>query len=154
MEVCSLIDETYAVLESFILDLNQKKTESKENEKKLLLSSVSGIDNLSLVQLHILDLIKNNDGVNNAFISSSLGISRPGVTKAIGVLFEKKLIFKNHTNGKYIYYYLTDLGKDVANVHERLHENAKEKYYSLLKKFDDTELNVISKFLNEWKRRI
>lgn len=151
-----MLDDAYVAIESLVLELENNKKNENEAVKKMLNQSDFDIDNLTLVQLHILDIIKSNVNVNNTFISTNLNISKPAVTKAIKILINKNLVYvmENSENRKSVYYGLTNIGFDLSKVHESLHREVKKEYYDLLEKFDDKELSIIIKFLNEWKYKI
>lgn len=151
-----MLDDAYVAIESLVLELENNKKNENEAVKKMLNKSDFDIDNLTLVQLHILDIIKSNVYVNNTFISTNLNISKPAVTKAVKILINKNLVYvmENSENRKSVYYGLTNIGFDLSKVHENLHREVKKEYYDLLEKFDDKELSIIIKFLNEWKHKI
>ncbi len=103
----------------------------------------------SLTQLHIVATIKDNGLANNSLLSHKLNVSKPAIAKAIKKLLKHHVIIKiqRNDNKKEIFYGLTESGEKLAFIHEQLHEKARNKYLSILEKFDDAELIVIARFL-------
>ena len=85
-----------------------------------------------------------------------LNISKATISKAIRVLIDNKIVLthQNEDNKKEIFYTLTDEGIQLAIIHKKLHKIAHERYNKLLKQFNDSELQVVTKFLEAWKKCI
>ena len=78
------------------------------------------------------------------------------MTKAVNVLTKHGMIesHKKPNNNKELYYTLTDEGKKLADVHDRMHEIAKQRYIELFDRFSESELETVIRFLNEWSKHI
>ncbi|ALP35985.1 hypothetical protein ASL14_07180 [Paenibacillus sp. IHB B 3084] len=106
-------------------------------------------------QLHILSLINSSQGgMNNASLAAELNISKPAVTKAVNILIEHHLVLtsKKSDNHKELYYNVTDEGRKLAAVHDRMHQQLKERYNQLFDAFSEEELDVVIRFLNAWSQ--
>lgn len=130
-------------LQQFIIErenANKRRQNIKGNETL----------NLSLTQFHIIELIANNDKVNNKFLADKLSVSNPAITKSIKKLLSKDLVIELHNaqNKREIHYKLTEKGKELSSIHDKLHNQAVEKYEAVLKDFNEKELEVIIEFLS------
>jgi DNA-binding MarR family transcriptional regulator len=54
------------------------------------------------------------------------------------------------TNKKEIYFRLTPLGRDIFNIHQRLHQEREEQGMSFLKKYTASELQLVIRFLHDF----
>ncbi|MDP4112967.1 MAG: MarR family transcriptional regulator, partial [Bacillota bacterium] len=79
-------------------------------------------------------------------------ISKAAVSKAVHALLKHNIITvtKKPGNKKEIFYTLTDSGKELAGLHERLHQKAKEQYKQLFNEFSIDELKTVTAFINLW----
>ncbi|WP_226001474.1 MarR family transcriptional regulator [Paenibacillus sp. BJ-4] len=80
----------------------------------------------TITQLHILSLVNSNQcGMNNASLAAELHVSKPAVTKAVNILVEHQLLLtsKKSDNQKELYYDVTDKGRQLAAVHDQMHNN-------------------------------
>jgi len=104
----------------------------------------------TLTQLHIVATIKEKGRANNTFLSESLKLSKPAITKAVKKLLQHNILAKMHQeeNKKEVYYLLTESGEKLALIHNQLHEQARNSYLSILDNFNIAELETIIKFLN------
>lgn len=110
----------------------------------------------TLTQLHIVAIIKKNRTANNTFLSEELNISKPAVSKAIKKLLTQNMIvnFEVENNKKEMYYALTEQGENLANIHEKLHEEARQKYIKIFKEFTDDDLVIVQNFLETLTLRL
>ncbi|MGA3601387.1 MarR family transcriptional regulator [Lysinibacillus agricola] len=142
-------EQVIEALQNFITEREasqKKRSVARRGEEE---SNTTVLD-WTLTQLHIVAMIKERGSANNSELSSELNVSKPAITKAVRKLLQYNMIAKTQLerNKKEIHYVLTESGKRLALVHEQLHQKARNKYLSLLKKFSDTELDAITKFLN------
>lgn len=107
------------------------------------------ISDWTLTQLHIVAIIKDNEGANNTTLSETLNISKPAVTKAVKKLLDQQMIEKvqKPENKKEVYYQLTHSGEMLAYIHGELHEQARSRYIEMFEKFNSNELDTIIRFL-------
>lgn len=152
------IDEkVLKAIENFI---TQREAESKKenlNYKLYKSENKNTITNQwTLTQLHTVAIIKENRTANNNFLSQELNISKPAVTKAVKKLLDYNIIIEIEleNNRKETYYTLTDQGESLAFLHDKLHEEVKQKYIKIFEEFPDSDLEVVRNFLENVTRRL
>ncbi|TFZ13997.1 MarR family transcriptional regulator [Bacillus cereus] len=149
--------QTLKAIEDFVITREKKKYASQEMIK-VLVSDYENINkNWTLTQLHIVSVIhESKQQMNNTLLSMELNISKATISKAIRVLIDNKILLthQNTDNKKEIFYTLTDKGIQLAIVHKKLHKIAHKRYSELFQQFDDSELQVVTKFLEAWKQCI
>ncbi|TQR35853.1 MarR family transcriptional regulator [Lysinibacillus sphaericus] len=138
--------EALNALQQFIKEreaVQKRKSFSKKNEENSI------VMDWTLTQLHIVSAIKAQGSANNTSLSETLNVSKPAITKAIKKMLEKNVIVetRQETNQKEVHYLLTDLGKQLASIHDQLHEKARNRYLRLLDSFNTDELETIITFL-------
>ncbi|MBS3681239.1 MarR family transcriptional regulator [Ornithinibacillus massiliensis] len=138
--------ETLSALQQLIKEreASQKRRSFSRTDKE-----DSIIQDWTLTQLHIVSAIKAQGSANNTSLSKTLNVSKPAITKAIRKMLENNVVVESRQeeNQKEVYYLLTDYGEQLARIHERLHEQARNRYLSLLDNFDEEELETIITFL-------
>lgn len=133
--------------------LQQLIKEKEASQKRRSFSKTDKEDSImmdwTLTQLHIVSAIKAQGSANNTSLSKMLNVSKPAITKAIRKMLEKNVVVetRQEENQKEVYYLLTDYGEQLAKIHERLHEKARNRYLSLLDNFNEEELETIITFL-------
>lgn len=146
----SIHDELFQAIQQFALKRDKRVWQ------KVQIPSSQHLDHLkkdwTLTQLHIVSCLHTSKNVNNSFLASRLHISKATVSKAIQALLKHNIITvtKKPGNKKEIFYTLTESGKELAGLHERLHQKAKEQYKQLFNKFSIDELKTVTAFINLW----
>ncbi|MCY7783374.1 MULTISPECIES: MarR family transcriptional regulator [unclassified Bacillus (in: firmicutes)] len=146
----SIHDELFQAIQQFALKRDKRVWQ------KVQIPSSKHLDHLkkdwTLTQLHIVSCIHTSKNVNNSFLAARLHISKAAVSKAIQALLKHNIITvtKKPGNKKEIFYTLTESGKELAGLHERLHQKAKERYKQLFNEFSIDELKTVTAFINLW----
>lgn len=146
----SIHDELFQAIQQFALKRDKRVWQ------KVQIPSSQHLDHLkkdwTLTQLHIVSCLHTSKNVNNSFLASRLHISKAAVSKAIQALLKHNIItvIKKPGNKKKIFYTLTESGKELAGLHERLHQKAKEQYKQLFNEFSIDDLKTVTAFLNLW----
>ncbi|UHH06887.1 MarR family transcriptional regulator [Bacillus subtilis] len=154
MKTTSIHDELFQAIQQFALKRDKRVWQ------KVQIPSSQHLDHLkkdwTLTQLHIVSCLHTSKNVNNSFLASRLHISKAAVSKAIQALLKHNIITvtKKPGNKKEIFYTLTESGKELAGLHERLHQKAKEQYKQLFNKFSIDELKTVTAFINLWINHI
>lgn len=116
-----------------------------ENRLKKLLPriSVSG--------LHILEVIYAQDGIKGIDIAREMSITKGTVSKITRRLLEQGLIRKTQLpdNQKEIYFLVTPLGAELAELHRLFHQEKDQKAMELLAGFDAASLEIVADFLEK-----
>ncbi|PWN11927.1 MarR family transcriptional regulator [Bacillus thuringiensis] len=149
--------QTLKAIEDFVITREKKKYASQEMIKELVSEYENINKNWTLTQLHIVSVIhESKQQMNNTLLSMELNISKATISKAIRVLIDNNILLthQNTDNKKEIFYTLTDKGIQLAIVHKKLHKIAHERYSELFQQFNDSELQVVTKFLEAWKQCI
>lgn len=149
--------QTLKAIEDFVITREKKKYASQEMIKELVSDYENINKNWTLTQLHIVSVIhESKQQMNNTLLSMELNISKATISKAIRILIDNRILLthQNTDNKKEIFYTLTDKGIQLAIVHKKLHKIAHERYSALFQQFNDSELQVVTKFLEAWKQCI
>lgn len=106
---------------------------------------------LSVSSMHVLDVIHAHDGIKGIDIARDLGITKGAVSKITRNLLDHGLIRKEQrpNNLKEIYYSVTPLGAEVAEVHQAFHREQDEKATELMAGFDAASLEIVADFLEK-----
>ncbi|EHL67581.1 hypothetical protein HMPREF1014_04892 [Bacillus sp. 7_6_55CFAA_CT2] len=149
--------QTLKAIEDFVITREKKKYASQEMIKELVSDYENINKNWTLTQLHIVSVIhESKQQMNNTLLSMELNISKVTISKAIRILIDNRILLthQNTDNKKEIFYTLTDKGIQLAIVHKKLHKIAHKRYSELFQQFDDSELQIVTKFLEAWKQCI
>lgn len=125
-----------------------------EKNMELLVGNCQSDANLTNTQEHILMLISEGNP-NNSDLAKALNISQAAVTKAIKTLKEQGMLeSRDCTDGRMVYYKLTELAKPIAKEHAHHHDKTVNIYEEVVNDFSDDEQKVISRFLSDLISRI
>ena len=143
-------EKTLQAIRSFII-LRDKKTKERTTQ-------LNSLENeWTMTQLHIVSLIKeHSSSANNTFLACQLRLSKPAITKAVNGLLEKGMVVsgKKEDDQKCVYYSLTKAGQRLAIMYDEQHQKVIRRYEQMLNSFQDNELEVITRFMNEWTQLI
>lgn len=146
------MDEKERVLEALQRLITVREEAQRKRAKRVSVKDEdeARVFEWTLTQLHLIAAIKEQGMANNTFLSGRLNVSMPAITKAAKKLLDHDVIQKTQRAGnrKEIYYKLTENGEELAMIHERLHEQARNRYLRILERFDDPDLETITTFLN------
>ncbi len=100
-------------------------------------------------EMHIIEAIGKNPGINVTELAGALGISKPAVSKFVKKLEKKNLIqrFKERGNDRKVFFELLDHGRRVFDWHVQYHSRADTEIMRLMKEMSADELRTIEKFL-------
>ena len=146
------MDEKERVLEALQRLITVREEAQRKRAKKVSVKDEdeARVFEWTLTQLHLVTAIKEQGMANNTFLSGRLNVSMPAITKAVKKLLDHGVIQKTQRagNSKELYYKLTENGEELAMIHERLHEQARNRYFRILDRFNNHELETITTFLN------
>ncbi|WP_195694591.1 MULTISPECIES: MarR family transcriptional regulator [Priestia] len=144
-----LIYENYLQL----LHLNEQKADSVSqtffdylDEKEL--NEIGALPS-NMSSIHVIECIGNNGPINNIGIATRMNLSKANITKITRKLTKDELIrrFQLADNKKEVYFKLTAKGKQVFDLHEKLHSKRKRQFYNLIDDFSDDKQKIILEFL-------
>ncbi|WP_410771392.1 MarR family transcriptional regulator [Fontibacillus sp. BL9] len=106
---------------------------------------------LSVSSLHVLDVINANESIKGVDIARDMGITKGAVSKITRKLLDQGLIRKNQLpdNLKEIYFSVTPLGAELADLHQVFHHEQDKKAMELLTSFDAASLEIVADFLEK-----
>ena len=106
---------------------------------------------VTLTGLHVLDAIGQTEPVNGITIARHLEITKGAVSKITQKLLAKKLIIKEilPDNKKEIYFRLTPDGQKLFRWHHTIHQELKTQGLGRLAKYSSSELQIITRFLQD-----
>lgn len=139
----------------FIKLMHQIETDDEERhaqmKKKMTKIPATVWVGMTVTMLHVLDIIGQYEPVNGITVAKQLAITKGGVTKITKKLLEKQLLLRetHPTNKKEVYFRLTPEGKELALVHQQLHRELEKQSLQFLDKYQDNELEVIVRFLED-----
>ncbi|MCS7461277.1 MarR family transcriptional regulator [Paenibacillus doosanensis] len=112
------------------------------------------VPRLSVSSLHILDVIHRHDGIKGVDIAREMDITKGTVSKITRKLLEQGLIRKTQLpdNLKEIYFSVTPLGAELAELHRLFHREQDQKAMELLASFDLASLEIVANFLEKLAR--
>ncbi|WP_053376005.1 MarR family transcriptional regulator [Paenibacillus sp. FJAT-27812] len=125
----------------------------KEIEHFLSIAQREAFENfpLNLTAVHMIDCIGRHEPINNSGIAEAMNLSKASITKIGNKLLEEGFVKRTQMNDnkKESYFRLSQQGKKIFDLHERLHELEAERFYRFLDKYSEVELKVIHKFLQD-----
>ncbi|MCY7786348.1 MarR family transcriptional regulator [Bacillus inaquosorum] len=154
----SIHDELFQAIQQFALKRDKRVWQKVQIPSHSM--SSAHLEHLkkdwTLTQLHIVSCIHTSQNVNNSFLASRLHISKAAVSKAVKALLKHNIITvtKKPGNKKEIFYTLTESGRELAALHEQLHEKAKEQYKQLFNEFSIDDLKTVTAFFNLWVKHM
>jgi DNA-binding MarR family transcriptional regulator len=106
---------------------------------------------LSVSSLHILDVINAHDSIKGIDIAREMEVTKGAVSKITRKLLDQGLIRKDQlpTNLKEIYFSVTPLGAELAELHRQFHLEQDQKGTELLASFDQASLEIVADFLEK-----
>jgi DNA-binding MarR family transcriptional regulator len=112
------------------------------------------IPQLSVLCLHTLEIISQHECIKGIDIAHNLNVTKGAISKVTRRLLNHGLIKKSQrpTNLKEIYFSVTPLGTELANLHEQLHMEFDKKSLELLKRYDLASLELVADFLENLSR--
>lgn len=125
------------------------------NKNEILVGDCHCNHDYTNTQKHILMLLKNKN-ISNKELAFNLNISQAAVTKAIKFLLSENMIVseKDPNDARIIKYILSDEAMHIATEHEEHHKRTIHHYEELLSRYDETEREVISNFLDDLSESI
>lgn len=146
-------------IKQLVNQLSHSNSPSDDKEIKWLLENCNNITlkniipSLTVLMLHVLEAIKISGPVNCARISEKTTIPKGTVSKVAKKLINHELITMSllENNKKERLYGTTEIGAELAILHDKLHKNIEGEFSEFLNKYQTSELELFSKMLNDFK---
>lgn len=107
-------------------------------------------------ELHCMDYIKKNVDSNVTKLAESFYMTRSAISKITKKLMEKGLIesYQKPDNKKEIYFRLTEQGKAINEVHEKLHKELQERDKAVFEQVTEEQFNMILGFAEKYNKHL
>lgn len=135
-----------------MLHLNELYTEHeinvfREKAQKLQIDMLSN----NITSVHVIDCIGDHEPINHTGITKKMNLSKASITNISSKLLETGFIEKSQmkNNRKEIYYSLTDKGREVYQLHKKMHQEKEESFYQFIDSYSEAELQTIRKFMSD-----
>lgn len=151
----SLPEEIIRKLEQFIYRKDEQAREKQREIGQQLQGAETHPEGITLVELHVLDLIGAQPELNVIGISRQMGMTRGAISKICSRLERKGFAARtrNPLNQKEVYFQLTPTGQRLWDLHQRGHQESIRQYNDWLGSYKPEELAVIGRFLDELMQR-
>jgi len=103
----------------------------------------------NMTSVHVIDCIGNNEPINNTSIAEKMNLSKASITKISAKLLEEGFIKRSRMNDnrKEVYFSLSSKGRQVFDVHAKLHDIIERRFINALGSFSEAELQASLKFV-------
>jgi DNA-binding MarR family transcriptional regulator len=111
---------------------------------------------LTRTEIHTIDLIGNNEGINITQLALKQGITKGAVSQMIYKLVNKGLITKHVSpdSDTEVRMELTEVGITAYQAHQRFHIETNEEFFQLLQNMPDETYDQMITVLMEFERMI
>lgn len=114
-----------------------------------VITSTAG-QNINATQAHLLMLLRTQS-LTNTQLATSVGLSRPAITKAIKNLITHNYVIAtiDDTDKRSTFYSLTPAGDQLAVRHEAVHQSMLNHLNTIMTNFTPKQQKTITKFLEQ-----
>ncbi|AEV94389.1 winged helix DNA-binding protein [Pediococcus claussenii] len=154
MIIISQLEELKKALDEYIkVSESSTHREARFLHRKLLEHNLpkDTLDGVNILALHFVQMVGTDQPIRGVELTEKMGVTKGATSKITARLINKRLIFKAHQgdNKKDIYYSLTDLGKQVYQIHEELHKREAADMKDVLASFSQKQIDDAVKILSE-----
>lgn len=135
-----------------MLHLNELYTEHeinvfREQAQKLQIDILSN----NITSVHVIDCIGDHEPINHTGITKRMNLSKASITNISSKLLEMGFIVRSQMNNnrKESYFSLTDKGRQVYQLHQKMHQEKEEGFYQFIDSYSEAELQTIGKFMSD-----
>ena len=107
-------------------------------------------------EVHFLEYIDKNEDINVTKLAESFFMTRSAMSKVAKKLIKKGYIesYQKPENKKEIYFKLTEQGEKINKVHEKLHNEFRQRDKVVFDKLDDEQLVNMLAFIQEYSNHL
>ena len=107
-------------------------------------------------EVHCIEYIGRNVDSNVTKLAESFYVTRGAISKLTKKLIKKGIIesYQKPDNKKEIYYRLTEQGKSVNKIHEKLHKEFHERDKAVFEQVTQEEFDIILSFVEKYSRHL
>jgi DNA-binding MarR family transcriptional regulator len=103
----------------------------------------------NMTSVHVLDCIGSHEPINSTSIAEKMSLSKASITKISTKLLQEGYIKRSQLNDnrKEIFFSLSPKGRELYEVHARMHEIIEQRFIREMEAFSESELQASLKFL-------
>lgn len=107
-------------------------------------------------EVHCIECIERSKDSNVTKLAESLYMTRSAVSKLTKKLIDKGFIesYQKPENKKEIYFKLTEQGKNISGIHERLHKEFRERDKEVFENISDEQFNSMIDFIERYGKHL
>lgn len=107
-------------------------------------------------EVHCMEYIKKNKDSNVTKLADSFYMTRGAISKLTKKLIKKELIesYQKSDNKKEIYFRLTEKGRAVYDIHEKLHNEFSERDKVVFEQVTDEQFNSMLQFVELYSQHL
>lgn len=107
-------------------------------------------------EVHCIECIERNVDSNVTKLAESLYMTRGAISKITQKLIKKGLIesYQKPDNNKEIYFRLTEQGKKINKVHEKLHQEFRERDKAVFEQVTEEQFDSMLSFMEKYSRHL
>ncbi|GED50477.1 MarR family transcriptional regulator [Carnobacterium maltaromaticum] len=107
-------------------------------------------------EVHCMEYIEKNKDSNVTKLADSFYMTRGAISKLTKKLIKKELIesYQKSDNKKEIYFRLTEKGREVYDIHEKLHNEFSERDKVVFEQVTDEQFNSMLQFVELYSQHL
>ena len=107
-------------------------------------------------EVHCIEYIEKNIDSNVTKLAESFYMTRSAISKITKKLIEKDLIesYQKNGNKKEIYFRLTNKGKSINKIHEKLHNEFQERDKFVFEDITEEQLDIMIRFAEKYNNHL
>ncbi|EPC8421280.1 MULTISPECIES: MarR family transcriptional regulator [Bacillus] len=115
-----------------------------------------GLKGFKSSEVHCIEYIENNTDSNVTQLAEAFYVTRGAISRMTKKLINKGLIesYQKSENKKEIYFRLTEQGKEIYKIHEKLHNEFQERDKAVFEQVTEAEFDSIINFVEKYSRHL
>ncbi|MGX5499019.1 MarR family transcriptional regulator [Bacillus wiedmannii] len=115
-----------------------------------------GLKGFKSSEVHCIEYIENNTDSNVTQLAEAFYVTRGAISRMTKKLINKGLIesYQKSENKKEIYFRLTEQGKEIYKIHEKLHNEFQERDKAVFEQVTEAEFDSIINFVEKYNRHL
>ncbi|MGU7367071.1 MarR family transcriptional regulator [Bacillus cereus] len=115
-----------------------------------------GLKGFKSSEVHCIEYIENNADSNVTQLAEAFYVTRGAISRMTKKLIQKGLVesYQKSENKKEIYFKLTEQGKEIYKIHEKLHKEFQERDKAVFEQVTEEEFDSIISFVEKYSRHL
>ncbi|KUP23552.1 MarR family transcriptional regulator [Paenibacillus sp. DMB5] len=107
-------------------------------------------------EVHCIECIEKNADSNVTKLAESLYMTKGAISKLTKKLTDKGLIesYRKQDNKKEVYFKLTEQGRTIFNIHEKLHNEFRERDQAVFEQVTGEQYDSMLSFIDKYSRHL